>query len=194
MKTIFISVVAAFICTAGAAQENKNVLNKGTVLDYTVIPNGVELSSVLTLEKFSIDTVTFAWKMPATSRSSERSGRRSMLRSSLDASRQGYWEPPIDGEDILLAANESMLCLSRTSFAELKKMGKTEFDGQRLNAKAVNNGLVEYELNGRRLNAIRADSDDGNTRLWILDDANFPLILKLEGNPFSVDVEIKAIR
>jgi hypothetical protein len=51
-----------------------------------------------------------------------------------------------------------------------------------------------YEAGGKKIPAIRAENTGGTTRIWIADDPFFPVILKLEGNPFHVDFELLDVK
>src|SRR5688572_8502527 len=123
MKKLILLAGAFFIFTGLHAQENAT-LQQGTVLEYYVLPGGGFLKASLILERVSTDTIIISWE------THDRSGRRTMAASSLENSRLGYWSPPINGEDLLIPADQSMLVISRANFRELKRVGSMQFDGQ----------------------------------------------------------------
>jgi hypothetical protein len=183
MKKLFILAILISYNYCASAQSQK--IQQGTKLEYIVIPQGRSINASLVVDRFTADTVSLTWHI------AYRSGRRAMVKNSLENGKLGYWDPPFDGEDIVIDEDKLLLCISRYSFRELKENAKMEFDGQ---AFAVKQKSLLYKVNDKLLNAIYAESNNGATRLWILDDVSFPLILKLEGNPFNVDIELIEIQ
>jgi len=179
MKKLFFLFIGLSLCFAAMAQ--KKQFQTGTKLEYAIYPNGGFLNASLILDRFSTDTISLTWRVDY------RSGRRAMVKNSLENGKLGYWNPPFDGEDIIIDEDKVMLCISRNSFQELKKNLRMEFDDQ---AFIVKEKSILYKLNNQIVNAVYAETNNSMTRLWILDDDFFPLILKLEGNPFNVDVEL----
>jgi hypothetical protein len=153
---------------------------------YSVYPEGGELQSELIFERISADTVVIAW---TTFGRTVRNGRRTMVGSSLKTSKTGYWEPPFDGEDILLPADQSMLLMSKEVYAQAKNNGRVQFDGlQFISSTSL------YDMGGVKLPAIELKSENGRASIWILDDPSLPLMLKYSGNPYYVDLEILGVK
>lgn len=170
------------------AQAPQSPIHEGRVLVYNVFPEGGELQSELVLERVSPDTVIIGWSMPA----SMRSGRRTMIGSSLHTSKLGFWEPPFPGEDILIPADQSMLFMSKSVFAQAKATGRIQFDGLTFIATSSKGSI--YQAGSLRLPAIELKTENGIASIWILDDPALPLMLKYTGNPSYVDIEIIGIR
>ena len=180
-KTFF--VLFSIACSIAAFSQQQDI-KQGNTLEYAVYPNGMFLTGNLFMEKINADTVTIAWTIQ------DRSGRRTMLKNSIDNGKGGYWNPPIDGEDIIIPEDELLLCVSKTAFQSLKQTGKMVFDGVLFTAE-INKRT--YKVGNKLLNAIHLTNDKTTTNMWVLDDPDLPLILKLEGNPFNVDVELTGI-
>jgi hypothetical protein len=184
MKRFSLIVLACFAFVVIRAQAP--AIAPGTVLEYSIMPYGTFLTATLQIETLNADTILMSWQLDT------RSGRRGMLKKSLETAKRGYWEPPMDGENFMVPEDQSLLSISKACFNELKQNGKMEFDGMVFTRST---GPVKYKLGGAgQVDAFAATSENGFTRIWILDNANLPLILKLDGNPFQVDVEITGIK
>lgn len=184
MKRLSLVLLSFFAFVIIRAQEAIKI-GEGTKLHYSIMPNGGYVTASLFVEKLNADTLLFSWQLNA------RSGRRGMLKKSIETARKGYWEPPMDGEDFMIPEDQSLLSLSRICFNELKQRGRMEFDGMVFTTKDSN--AITYDMNGTKIRALSATSENGYTRIWVMDDPAFPLILKLDGNPFQVDVELTSI-
>jgi hypothetical protein len=184
MKKLSLALLSCFAFVIIRAQAP--AIGEGTVLEYSIMPNGTFLTASLRIEKLSADTLLMSWQLNL------RSGRRGMLRKSMETAKRGYWEPPMDGEDFMIPEDQSLLSISKSCFTELKQNGRMEFDGLVF---TKSTDPVKYDLSGGvKVNAFSATSENGYTRIWVLDNPDLPLILKLDGNPFQVDIEITGIK
>lgn len=184
MKKLFLALLSCFAFVITRAQAP--VIGQGTVLEYSIMPDGAFLTATLQIEKMNADTILMGWQLNA------RSGRRGMLKKSFETAKRGYWEPPMDGEDFMVPDDQSLLSISRTCFNDLVQKGKMEFDGLIF---TKSSDAVKYDLNGGiKVDALGATSENGYTRIWVLNNPNLPLILKIDGNPFRVDVELTGIK
>jgi hypothetical protein len=138
------------------------------------------------VDSLTADIFSFAWNFE-----SGRSGRFIMKKSSLDSARLCYWNQPIDGEELVLPATQNVLIISRLIFSVIKKNKEAVFDEYtiKVNPAAAANA---FELRGRTIDAIALTGESG-TKIWVLNNPDIPLILKIEGNPFNVDVELTEI-
>jgi hypothetical protein len=53
---------------------------------------------------------------------------------------------------------------------------------------------LEILVGRKTVDAILAESESGAVKYWILNNDDFPILLKLEGNPAGIDLFIKDIR
>jgi hypothetical protein len=49
------------------------------------------------------------------------------------------------------------------------------------------------KLNGKTLDAIMLETETGGHRLWVLNNSSFPFIVKIEGNPKGIDLDLTSI-
>ena len=185
MKRINLLLLFITLSVIAIAQQ-PSPIRQGAVLVYNVYPEGGELQSELVLERISTDTVVIGW---STFGRTVRSGRRTMAGSSLTTSNAGYWQPPFDGEDILLPADQSMLLMSKAVYMQAKNKGRVQFDGLQFISHPST-----YDMGGVKLSAIELKSENGRASIWLLDDPTLPLMLKYSGNPFYVDLEILGVK
>jgi hypothetical protein len=52
----------------------------------------------------------------------------------------------------------------------------------------------EIIAGGKEIDAVYAESADGATGYWILNNDSFPLLLKLTGNPGGINLAFKDIK
>ena len=50
---------------------------------------------------------------------------------------------------------------------------------------------AELTINNIQIDIVYAESADGATKYWILNNDLFPVVMKLEGNPGGIDLLVK---
>jgi len=45
-----------------------------------------------------------------------------------------------------------------------------------------------------QIDVIYAESEDGNTKYWILNNDAYPLLMKLNGNPGGIDIDVTSFK
>ena len=50
-----------------------------------------------------------------------------------------------------------------------------------------------FKLGNQLVDALFLESDDSSSRIWLLNNPSFPVMLKIEGNVAGVDAELKSI-
>lgn len=167
--------------------QDQSSIREGQTLEYNIFPNGGYVVGYITIQRISADTVSFDWSMRSLR------GNRTMLKNSIETAKNGFWNPPTDGESIIIPDDQSFLFISKEKFSNLKKTGSMQFDGQLYKTESAS-ARVQYKVGNIVLNAVQATNPENKTVLWILDNASFPLILKIENNPFNVDVELSGLQ
>lgn len=183
--TLFFLLVAFYSVTN--AQEKQVKIAQQTTLEYMIYPPGQIVPATIFLEVASPDSLSMAWTV------TNMNGRFRMNKQSLDSSRLGYWEPPRDGEDFLLPKEQALLCLSKAVWNELVQTNQMVYEGHKFSIKNKS-GNEKYQIGDKILDAIYLETGSDNIRLWILNNAALPLILKIENNPMHIDVELTGIR
>jgi hypothetical protein len=180
-------IAALLLITAGSsfAQTKMVVIGQGSTLDYTVhAPNGDVIVSTV-LSKVSDEEVRFDWLMH------QLAGTFRVQRASLDSARHGYWNPPVDGEDVILDPSQSLLQLSKACWKDIQLNKPMVFGSTRYH---VIKKFDRYEVGGIAIDCLYLESTDKQSGLWIANNEKLPMILKIGGNPDGVSVELVAVR
>lgn len=80
---------------------------------------------------------------------------------------------------------------SKSLFSDVQKNKKAEFDEYAVMVKTPGADKV-FKLNDKIIDALYMESEAG-TKIWVLNDPNTPMILRIENNPFGVDLELTGI-
>ena len=185
MKKILFLALMLLAIDLLQAQQKINVTT-GTKLQYSVSVQGQTFLFFIRVDSFSATHLALTWKFE-----DGRSGRFVATKSSIDSATIGYYNQPIDQEEIRLPGNQLILFLSKSVFDNLTKKGKSEFDAAKIKVKPYS-GDTHFSLNGQLIDAIHVESESGAI-FWILNSATAPLILKTLNNPAGVDVELMSV-
>lgn len=162
-------------------------VKQGLELEYTIFPMGQVFPCTLTLDTLSSGALSISWKNVNGS-----GGKYIVTRAALDSGTTAFWGPPNYGKEITLDTEQTMLVFSKKQWIELQKNGKVNFDGTLYISKEIRGN--ELLVDGKPVDAIYLQSESGETRLWVLNNAALPLLLKMEKNPFGVDLQIERVK
>ena len=188
MKKIIPAVLLSFCISIVQAQLQQIPIKQGLVLEYTVFPMGQVFPCTITLDTTATGNLSIAWK-----NESGRGGKYFVTRSALDSGTTAFWGPPNYDQEITLDADQTMLVLSRKQWKELQANGRVNFDGQ-FYARQGAIGDNQLLIDGKPADAIFLQSESGETRIWVLNNATLPLLLKVDKNPFGVDLQIERVK
>lgn len=183
MKNIIIFFFL-FSCFYGNAQAPKPLIAANTELDYLVVPRGGGIATITMRINFaSADSISMSWAMGI------EAGRYRMNRQALKYASSCSWERPIDGTDVFLNADQSLLTIPDSVFHQLTITGQMKFDEQifKLHQKE------ELTVGGRKLNTLHLKSNNGETEYWVVADVH-AFIVKVIGNTAGPNVELQDIR
>lgn len=185
MKRSVVVVLLFFIAARSFSQSKQFVIGQGSTLDYLVhTPNGdVPVSAVLSI--VSDEEVRFDWIMH------QFTGRFRTAKASLDSARRGYWNPPVDGEDLTLDNSQCLLQLSKACWKDIQLNRLMVFGSARY---VVAKRSVPYEAGSHTIDCLYLESENGLSMLWVANNEKLPMILKTEGNPDGVNVELITVR
>jgi hypothetical protein len=161
---------------------------QGLELEYTIYPMGQVFPTTLTLDTLSTGALSISWK-----NSSGAGGKYIVTRAALDSGTTAFWGPPNYGQEVTLDSDQTMLVFSKKQWNELHKNGRVDFDGTMYARKEMsdNNQVL---MDGKPADAIFLQSESSEARLWLLNNAALPLLLKVEKNPFGVDLQIERVK
>lgn len=188
MKAISLAICPIFCVMLLQAQTNSVEFKNGIVLEYTVYPPSTIFPMTFVLDSLSPDFISMKW-----TNANGIGGRYIVTAASLNNADSAYWGPPDYNQEVVMHPGTSLLFLSQKQWRELKCDNQTILDGHTYRVKRTVDES-QLTISGKLLQVILLESIHTSARLWILDNANFPLMLKMENNPMLVDLELTAIK
>jgi hypothetical protein len=188
MKKIILALAfVSFLTPALQAQQKESIkIQKGTVLQYIIYPPGLSVNYTFTVDSITANYRSFTWMSESGS-----VGQFIMTEASVHTATRGYWSPP-EPWAVMMDKDQTVLCFSKTLFQQLKQNKQVEFDGVSYLLKEIP-ATEQIVLNSKPIDALFLESTQGS-RIWLLNNEQFPAILKIKDNPLGVDVEITAIQ
>jgi hypothetical protein len=175
----------------GHAQQTVKIkpeLKVGTIIEYEVDAQGQTLPLMLKIASIGEDGLVYDYDIQ-----NGMVGKFINSKLNLEKGNSLNWDQPVPGEERKLAENQTIAMLSRTFLKELKQNKKSTYDGLELILKEVPKGS-EILSGGKEIETVYAESADGGTGYWILNNDAFPLLLKLSGNPGGINLICKDIK
>ncbi|PWU03347.1 MAG: hypothetical protein C5B52_03385 [Bacteroidetes bacterium] len=159
----------------------------GTVLDYEVNVNGQLVP--LTMKIFLPAEGGLGFDFEA----GDVYGKFINSKEGLESASSTNWETPPAGEEKKLGSDQTTAVFSRSFLKDLIQNKKAQYDGQSWTLKDVPAGS-EFSLDNKsKLDFVYVESDSAATKFWILNNKDYPIILKVEGNKKGPDLILKAI-
>ena len=176
------------VSLSAVAQDKVNpIIKQGSKLTYVVHTQGQDFDFFVSIDSVSTDFLKLGWEI-----SGLGSGGWIMKKNSLAKATNVYWDEPAAGLDTELPDDQSVITLSNFQWDGIQKEKKTILDGQVYTVKAPTEQQL-LKLGGKALDAILLESENGATRFWILNNPAFPFVVRLEGNPKNIDLDLRSI-
>jgi hypothetical protein len=189
MKNVFLVFLCSFaIATASAQAVKLKEIKQGTVLHLDAYTQGQTYPLLLTVTSISNEELIFTYDFMGS-----MSGKFINSKANFEKGVKFNWDQPIADEERKVPDDQTLLVLSRTALKDLKSKKQCAFNEQTLVLKDLPAGQ-ELSLGGLQLDAVYAESADGGTKYWILNNDLYPVLLKLTGNPGGIDIEIKEFK
>jgi hypothetical protein len=177
-----------FFSQAQQAVKIKPELKTGTIIEYELDAQGQTLPLFLKIASIGEDGIVFEYDL-----TNGMAGKFINSKLNLEKGNSLNWDQPVPGEERKLADNQTIAILSRTFLKELLLNKKSNYDGLELILKDQPKGS-EFITGGKEIDVVYAESSDGSTRYWILNNADFPILMKLDGNPAGINLKCKDIK
>ena len=187
MKKIFSTLFVLASVSTFAQDRLVPVIKQGSKLAYVLHVNGQDLDFFVSIDSASPDYLKLGWEI-----SGLGSGGWIMKKNSLAKATNAFWDDPAAGLDAELPDDQTVLTLSKLQWDAIQKEKKAILDGQPYVVKAPSEQQL-LKLGGKTLDAILLESESGTTRFWILNNPSFPFVVKIEGNPKNVDLDLQSI-
>lgn len=175
-----------FCASAAFAQDKQNpAIRKGSRLNYSLFTGGQTIPFTAVIDSLGPEYVRIGWSIDGIG-----TGAWVMKKRSLETAKNGYWSQPTAGIDEELGEETAVLLLSKQQWNNLQQEKKFIYNDVTFTVKAEQTGL---KVGGRAIDAILVEGPGGTTRLWVLNNAAFPALVKVEGNPHGIDLELTTI-
>lgn len=187
MKIIYAFALIFCINAATFAQKYVPQIKTGTVFNFSAYSKAFGQDVPLTLTVLSI-TAPFQLKFNVPQLGI---GTFEMSAKAMESGKKmAFKEPEIDGVT-KLKDDETLAVLSKNTFTNLTTNKTFELNGQTFNVTA---DTSPYKINDKEADVFYAVTANGKTKLWILNNPDFPLICKLEGGPQGIDLSLNSIQ
>lgn len=181
-------LMACLLSLAVSAQDKfVPVIQKGSKLNYVVYANGQEMPLLIAVDSSAADYVKLSWDIQGLGK-----GGWVMKKASLDNAKKGWWDQPMTDMDMEIADDQNVLYFSRANWASILQDKKAEFDRQIYSVQTAS-AEQQLKLDGKTVDAILLQNQSGDSRIWLLNSATAPIILKIEGNSAGPDLEIRSV-
>ena len=189
MKRIFAAITISVIAITLHAQDALNPsIKKGVKFHYTVnTGDGQEIPLLISIDSLGPQYVKLGWNIEGMG-----AGGWVMKQNSLENATRGWWGEPVAGSDVDIADEQTVLLLSKAQWNAFANGKKMEYDQQSYTVKNPSENQ-QLKLNGKNLNVIMLEGQNGTSRVWVLNNPAFPAIVKIEGNTMGIDLWLTAI-
>ena len=172
---------------AGLAQDKLNPpIKKGSKFSYALFTGGQTIPFSASIDSLGKEYVKIGWNIDGIG-----TGGWVMKKKSLETASKGYWNQPNPDSDEVLADDMTVMILSKAQWNSLQQNKKFDYNESSFALKA--DGATPLKVNGKTVDAIQVETAGGNTKLWVLNNPDFPVLLKVEGNSHGVDLEVSNI-
>lgn len=188
MKKILITLICALAVVTTNAQKIVPQIKNGTVLNYTAHARamGQTVPAFLTITQFEAP-LRMKWAIgPLGSGIYEISAKAIQSGTKMALREPGY-------EEITkLKDNETIAFISKDTFSGLIANKAFELNGQKFTI--VTDGAPAFTLADKEVDTFYATTANGKTKIWILNNPDFPLVCKIEGAPQGIDLSLNSVQ
>jgi hypothetical protein len=162
-------------------------VKQGAKLNYVVFSEDQQIPLFISVDSLSSDFVKLGWNIEGFG-----NGGWVMKQKSLQSANRGLWNEPMNGMDQELPDEQTVLLFSKSSWDALQKDKKADYDMQSFTVAELKDDQ-QLKLNGKTVDVLLLQGENGSTRIWLLNNPSFPAILKIEGNTMGPDLELRSI-
>jgi len=183
MRKLILALTICLFVFSVQAQKYIPVIKTGTLLKYTAYSRALGQGIPLSLAIIKLDTaVSMKWTI-------EGYGTGTIVippQSVKSATKMSLHEPDPDGVTTL-KKNETLAILSKDTFNSLTSAKSFVLNGQTFNVVPL---TAPFMISSKEADVLYAETPNGKTKLWILNNPDFPLVCKLTGGPQGVDLTL----
>lgn len=185
MKKILFALCLMSALASLAQDKTIPVVKKGSKFTYTLFTGGQTIPFTAVVDSLGSEYMKIAWNIEGMG-----TGGWVMKKKSLESASRGYWSQPVAGTDEEIADEHAVMIISKAQWNTLQQDKKFVYNDATFTVKEGSGGL---KAGDKTFDVVLVEGPGGNTRLWILNNPAFPALLKVEGNPHGVDMEVLTI-
>lgn len=182
---LFLSIAMG---THAQSKPSKLPVKPGLLLEYEVIAQGQSMPLTMKVATVNDAEIILDYDFMGTT-----TGKFVNTKDNLEKGSFLNWDQPIAGEERRLGEDQTIGMVSRKFLKDLKSSKKGSYDGMDFMLKAVPKG-EEIVIDGKTIDAVYAENASGSTRMWILNDDIYPVLLKITGTAAGIDMIVKSIK
>lgn len=184
MRRVLIILGTLLFSVVAFAQKSTLALKKGSVLTYQVSVNGQIIPVRMEIDSLGDEYSKFAWTM------GDQSGSIGNGKASTLTATHGYWGELSGGVDMSVSDDQTILLLSKSMWNALQKDKKMTYDDQVYTLKELSDAN-SFKIKDQVIDVLYLENEGGTGKIWILNSPKAPLILRFEGNPQGVDIDLQ---
>lgn len=163
------------------------VIKQGSKLRYEIVTSNGVMPLTIRLDSLASDFVKLGWMME-----NQSSGSWIMKKQSIESAIGGYWNQLEPDMAVELQGTQSTVFLSKGLWDALQKDKKILFDTKTYQLKSPSE-KQQFKLGDKLVDALFMETEDASSRIWVLNNPVYRVMLKIEGNSAGVDAELKSI-
>nr|WP_315196136.1 hypothetical protein [uncultured Flavobacterium sp.] len=179
MKNIFLAIVFCSLFQVVKAQDIPTIKNK-TELNYVCKLHGQTRTLTLTA-KMTADTLVFNLNTKGVNNSTITIRQEALKKGNALSYNQGE-----DLEVLVLKPTETFFMISRSAYQDLLKNNKFIYNNTTY-VLDKNKDKNSVSIDGKSVDALHVIAQIDETEMWIVKNADFPLICKITKNPLGIN-------
>lgn len=187
MKKIILALCLLLALSSWAQEKISPAIKQGTKLNYSAFVNGQNFPCIFSFDSVNTGYIKVGWTVEGFG-----SGAWIMKSKSLESALKGFWGQPTPGIQEVVPDDQSILLFSKAQWDMLQKDKNMSFDQQTFSVKAPTE-QQQLKLAGKPVDAFFLENSNATTRIWILNNAAFPVLLKIEGNTLGADLILNSV-
>jgi hypothetical protein len=187
MKSLLVGVSLLISGTVFSQAKFLPVVKSGTKMQYMAQVEGQDIPLGISIDSASAEYLKIGWSVEGYG-----DGSWVMKKKSLENATSGVGENPQPGVETVLPDDKAMLVISKDQWNALQKDKKMTHNGTTymLGEAGTSN---ELKIGDKVTDAIYVESENKASKIWILNNASLPIMLKVVGNTNGPDLSVMSI-
>lgn len=190
MKKLYSLLLFISFSLASNAQKTTPIIKPGTTIDI-LVKDGREIPIRVTIKHLG-DTLDFSWQENNANAITAK-GKKSATKVKKDTDNISKYFIQPHQEGILtvrLQNDETLITLSKAAYRDLTLKKKVTYKG---NQYLVVHDKGNFTMQHTNVDATYLQSDDYSNYMWVLNNADFPLILEIKSKPVVSNASFDAV-